>query len=66
MPCAHIWTGEEVRQLQRFGDKLKLASSLVGRDDYLATAMLEDALEDLHGLLGVRARNVSKLTGGRP
>jgi hypothetical protein len=59
MPSAHVWTGQEVRQLVRFGDILRAASKLVGRDDYLANLLLEDALEELHGALGERARPIA-------
>jgi hypothetical protein len=58
MPSAHVWTGQEVRRLARFRDILRAASGLVGQDDYMANLLLEDALEELHGVLGERARPV--------
>ena len=64
MPSADIWSGQEVRKLQRFSAKLHLARSLIGRDDHLANLMLNDALEELHGLIGELARPVSKLADG--
>ncbi|HLZ77109.1 hypothetical protein [Phenylobacterium sp.] len=61
MPSAHVWTGQEVRRLARFRDLLHSASALVGRDDHLANRMLEDALEELHGVLGDRAQPIAEL-----
>jgi hypothetical protein len=61
MPVADVWSGQEVRQLKRFGEILDLASRLVGRDDHLANLLLEDALEELHGILGERARPIQVL-----
>jgi hypothetical protein len=63
MPSAQVWTGQEVRQLQRCSETLKLASGLVGRDDHLATLLIEDALEELRGLLGETAQPISRLAG---
>jgi hypothetical protein len=63
MQTAQIWTGQEVRQLKRFSETLDLASRLVGRDDYLANLMLEDALEELNGLLGETALPIADLAG---
>ena len=61
MPSAHVWSGQEIRQLQRFGEILDLANRLVGRDDYLANLLLEDALAELRGVLGQQARPLSRL-----
>ncbi len=61
MPLAHAWSGHEVRQLKRLGEILDLARRLVGRDDFLANLILEDALEELHGILGERARPIAVL-----
>ncbi len=63
MPLRHHWTGREVRQLKRFSEILFLAGYLKGRDDYLASLMLEDALEELHGLLGEGTQPIS-MAGG--
>ena len=57
----HVWNGQEVRQLSRFRDLLRAASGLVGRDDFLANLLLEDALEELRGALGERARPIAEL-----
>jgi hypothetical protein len=63
MPTAHVWTGQEVRHLSRFRDLLRAASGLVGRDDFLAHLLLEDALAELHSVLGERARPIAELGG---
>ena len=65
MPSIHVWTGQEVRRLDRFRTILRSASKLVGRDDHLANLLLEDALEELHGVLGDRAKPIAELAKGR-
>jgi hypothetical protein len=59
MPTTQVWSGEEVAHLRRFGALMDLASQLVGHDDYMANMLLEDALEELNGVLGERAKPVS-------
>lgn len=61
MPSAHIWTGQEILHLSRFRNILLVASRLVGHDDYLVHLFLEDALEELCGVLGERAIPVAEL-----
>jgi|GEM_PF-4253294 len=58
MPSAHVWTGQEVHQLDQFRLILSAASRLVGHDDYLANLLLEDALEALECVLGNQAAAV--------
>ena len=55
MPKAQIWTGLKVVRLSQFLAKLRSADKLIGRNDELANRMLEDALEELQGVLGERA-----------
>ncbi|HLZ77212.1 hypothetical protein [Phenylobacterium sp.] len=70
MPTAHVWTGQEVLRLARFRNILRAASRLVGRDDFLANLLLEDALEELHGVIGEHARPIAEgrvaARGGSP
>lgn len=63
MPTAHIWTGQEIVHLNRFQNILRAASRLVGHDDFLANLLLEDALEELHGVLGERAKPIAEPGG---
>jgi hypothetical protein len=63
MPSAHSWTGREVRRIRRSSEIFDLASRLMGRDDFLANLMLEDALYELNGILGERGEARVELAG---
>lgn len=63
MSTAHIWTGQEILHLTRFQNILRAASRLVGHDDFLANLLLEDALEELHGVIGEHARPIAEESG---
>ena len=54
MPSVSAPTGREIVRLGRSLARLRSARQLVGRDDYLANLMLEDALEELNGVLAER------------
>ncbi len=58
MPTFEIWAGQEIVHLRRFGAILDSARRLVGRDDHLANRLLEDALDELNGVLGDHATPV--------
>jgi hypothetical protein len=60
-----VWTGEELLHLRRFRDNLQAATELLGHNDALANLFLEDALADLHGVLGDSATPVGRQCAGR-
>ena len=60
MPTAYVWTGQEILHLTQFRNILRAASRLVGHDDFLANLLLEDALEELHGIIGEHAKPIAE------
>jgi hypothetical protein len=60
MSTAHVWTGQEILHLTRFRNLLCAASQLVGHDDFLANLLLEDALEELRGVIGDHAKPIAE------